>query len=55
MAADDNQITPAEAKEIRARWEELKTVTEGFVACCEQGNFSHLRNHAAKRTAADQS
>jgi hypothetical protein len=54
MAADDNQITQAEAKEIRARWEELKTVTEGFVACCEQGNFSHLRNHAGKRTVSDQ-
>ena len=54
IAAADKQITQAEAKEIRARWEELKTVTEGFVACCEAGNFSHLRNHAAKRTAANQ-
>jgi hypothetical protein len=51
LAADDNQITKAEAKEIRARWEELKTVTEGFVACCEEGNFSHLRNHVAKHAA----
>lgn len=47
-AANDNQITPAEAKQIRARWEELKTVTEGFVVCCEEGDFGHLRNHAAK-------
>jgi hypothetical protein len=54
-AAADSQITPAESKQIRARWEELKTVTEGFVACCEQGNFNHLRNHAAKHAAADQS
>jgi len=46
----DDQITLAESKQIRARWEELKTVTEGFVACCEEGNFSHIRNHAAKRT-----
>jgi len=53
-AANDNQITQAEAKEIRARWEELKTVTEGFVACCEEGNFSHLRNHASKHAAANQ-
>lgn len=43
-AAADNQITPAEAKQIRARWEELKSVTEGFVASCENGNFSSLRN-----------
>jgi hypothetical protein len=42
-AAADNHITPAEAKSIRARWEELKTVTEGFVACCEEGNFSALK------------
>jgi transcriptional regulator with XRE-family HTH domain len=42
-AAADNQITPAEAAAIRDRWEELKSVTEGFVACCEQGNFSLLR------------
>jgi len=42
-AASDNQITPAEAKQIRARWEELKTVTEEFVACCEEGNFGPLR------------
>ena len=53
-AAADNQVTPAETKQIRARWEELKTVTEGFVACCEEGNFSHLRNHASKRAVSDQ-
>ena len=53
-AAADDQITQAEAKQIRARWEELKTVTEGFVACCEEGNFSHIRNHAAKHAAASQ-
>jgi hypothetical protein len=40
------------AKQIRARWEELKTVTEGFVACCEEGNFGPLKNGAAKRDAA---
>jgi hypothetical protein len=42
-AAADNQITSAESKEIRARWEELKSVTEGFVACCEEGNFRPLK------------
>ena len=42
-AAADNQITPAEAKQIRATWEELKSVTEGFVACCEEGNFGPLK------------
>ena len=41
--AADNQITSKEAKQIRARWEELKSVTEGFVASCEIGNFDTLR------------
>jgi hypothetical protein len=44
VAASDNQITPKEAANIRARWEELKSVTEGFVACCEQGNFHTLKD-----------
>jgi hypothetical protein len=48
-AAADNQITQKEAAMIRARWEELKSVTEEFVACCEEGNFSALR---AKQAAA---
>lgn len=42
-AAADNHITSNEARNIRARWEELKTVTECFVACCEEGNFSALK------------
>ena len=42
-AAADNKITRAESEQIRARWEELKSVTEGFVACCEEGNFDPLR------------
>ena len=43
-AAADNQITNKEAQDIRARWEELKTVTESFVACCEEGNFRPLKD-----------
>ena len=43
-AAADNQITSREATTIRARWEELKSVTECFVACCEEGNFSALKD-----------
>jgi len=42
-AAADNEISQPEARKIRARWEELKCVTEGFVACCERGNFSPLK------------
>jgi hypothetical protein len=46
-AAADNQITQKEAQNIRARWEELKTVTESFVACCEEGNFVPLRERSS--------
>jgi len=42
-AAADNQITQKESQQIRARWEELKAVTESFVACCEDGTFQPLR------------
>ena len=48
-AAHDNDVTSPEAKQIRARWEELKSVTEGFVACCEEGNFGAMKKEAAKR------
>jgi hypothetical protein len=47
LAAADNQITQKESKQIRARWEELKSVTESFVACCEDGNFLPLKEKAA--------
>jgi len=46
-AAADNHISSNEAKTIRARWEELKSVTESFVSCCEQGNFARLKEEAA--------
>lgn len=52
VAASDNQITPKEAANIRARWEELKSVTESFVACCEQGNFHALKDKPPGLNAA---
>ena len=51
-AAADNKITAPEAEQIRARWEELKTATEGFVAACESGDFGPLKTAAAKTDAA---
>jgi hypothetical protein len=42
-AANDNLISEKEARSIRARWEDLKSVTEGFVRCCEEGNFANLK------------
>jgi hypothetical protein len=52
VAVADSQIVPSEAADIRGRWEELKSVTEGFVLCCEQGNFRPLKNTTgtAKKT-----
>ena len=43
LATADEKITAAEAKQIRARWEELKSVTEGFVAAAESGDFAALK------------
>jgi len=51
-AAADNQISQKESEQIRARWEELKSVTEGFVACCEEGNFRLLKEKQASLAPA---
>ena len=45
-AASDNRISKTESENIRARWEELKSVTEEFVHCCENGNFSAIKREA---------
>ncbi len=39
QAALDNSITPDEAEEIRKCWDSLKSYAEGFVRCCEEGDF----------------
>ena len=38
-ASADNAISEDEAKTIRRRWEELKSVTESFVKAAESGAF----------------
>src|SRR5262249_15710672 len=48
-AAADNVITATEAKAIRRRWEDLKSVTEGFVRSCEEGDFGGLKAAGAGR------
>jgi hypothetical protein len=53
-ATANEHVSQTEAKQIRARWEELKCVTEGFVAACEQGDFGQLKNHAVKHAAQSQ-
>ncbi|MDB6170712.1 MAG: hypothetical protein JWL59_23 [Chthoniobacteraceae bacterium] len=45
-AALDNSITEAETRDIRKRWQELKSATEEFVCCCEKGNFTAIQQTA---------
>lgn len=42
-ASADSSISKEEAKTIRRRWEELKSVTEGFVKAAESGNYGPLK------------
>lgn len=52
-AAADHHVTPDEAARIRARWEQLKSVTEGFVHACEEGNFQPLEpNQEGAKTSS---
>ena len=43
QAALDNSITPDEAEEIRQCWDKLKSYAEGFVRCCEEGDFELMK------------
>ncbi len=45
-AAQDQSITGDEAEQIRACWDTLKGFTEGFVMCCEEGDFEKMENDA---------
>jgi hypothetical protein len=53
-AAADDKVTKEEAKKIRARWEELKSVTEGFVRAAEAGTFGGAEKEAEKKSAAEE-
>jgi len=41
-AAQDNAIANNESVRIRKVWDALKSFTEGFVTCCEQGDFQKM-------------
>lgn len=49
VSSADSVITREEAKKIRARWEELKSVTEGFVHAAESGSFGSVKPEAEKK------
>jgi len=42
-AAQDNSITADESEEIRRVWDRLKAYCEGFVRCCEEGDFEQIQ------------
>ncbi|MGJ8696558.1 MAG: phage regulatory CII family protein [Verrucomicrobiaceae bacterium] len=42
QAAADSSITGDEAEEIRTQWDKLKCYGEGFVRCCEEGDFEKM-------------
>lgn len=42
-AAHDNTIDPKESAEIRIVWDKLKSFCEGFVRCCEEGDFEQIQ------------
>jgi transposase-like protein len=52
-AASDNTITEKEAALIRESWDELKRHTEGFVRCCEEGDFANLQEWLKKHKPAE--
>lgn len=41
-AATDRHIDDDESERIRLVWDKLKSYTEGFVTCCEEGDFQQL-------------
>jgi hypothetical protein len=42
-AAQDNNIDAQESDEIRIVWDKLKSYCEGFVRCCEEGDFEQIQ------------
>ncbi len=48
-AAMDNTITPDESADIRVVWDKLKSFCEGFVRCCEEGDFERIQKDLASR------
>jgi len=53
QAALDNSITPDEAEEIRQSWDSLKSYAEGFVRCCEKGDFESIPKGSVTETAEE--
>ena len=48
-AAQDNSIGAQESAEIRVVWDKLKAFAEGFVRCCEEGDFEPIQRELKVR------
>ncbi len=48
-AAADHTITTQEAAHIRTEWDDLKRFAEGFVRCCEKGDFGGIERMEKER------
>ncbi len=44
QAALDNSIDSDESADIRLLWDKLKCYAEGFVRCCEEGDFEKVKD-----------
>ena len=45
-AAFDNSIDNQESEDIRQHWDKLKCYAEGFVRCCEEGDFEMMKKES---------
>lgn len=48
-SAADHEINAKEAATIRGEWDDLKRFTEGFVRCCEDGDFTGMEKLQSER------
>jgi hypothetical protein len=48
-AAEDSSISTEESAEIRMVWDRLKAYCEGFVRCCEEGDFEQIHEELKVR------
>ena len=53
QAAQDNTIEKRESERIRQVWNALKSFAEGFVNCCEDGDFKKILEGEEKKLGSD--
>lgn len=53
QAAFDNSIDSDESELIREQWDKLKCYAEGFVRCCEEGDFEKMKEAYNEKIQAE--